>query len=254
MNFSKKYIVVPYIKTIEKTSESMVNNLDKNMSDIITDKELNDDEKMKLYNQALNKLLIKYDPETHGVSPAISKLAQIVSDFVLKEQKENQNLTTNNENKINDPKTENDSFIENLDYKQFTPQRERLNSPVYSKRQLFKEKSPENYYSPETETVLNNYEKNTYPAANLRNLNVATHSEGIDSSINTLKPKKIPKKNIPIQKKPPNSSENNRKDQLEKIELSPSDSKLKNKVEKKLKPRVKESNYGSELWLTKKFF
>jgi hypothetical protein len=99
MNFSKKYIVVPYIKTIEKTNESMVNTLDKNMSDIITDKELNDVEKMKLYNQALNKLLIKYDPDTHGVSSAISKLAQIVSDFVLKEQKENPNLITNNQKK-----------------------------------------------------------------------------------------------------------------------------------------------------------
>ena len=84
MNHTKKYLVVPFVKSIESPNESMVNNLDQNMSEIIEDKDLTDDNRMKLYYNTLNKFLLKYDPETHGVSPSLTKLAKIVEDFIEK--------------------------------------------------------------------------------------------------------------------------------------------------------------------------
>jgi hypothetical protein len=77
MNHTEKYLVVPFVKTIESPNESMVNNLDQNMSEIIEDKDLTDDDRMKLYYNNLNKFLLKYDPETHGIPPSLTKLAKI---------------------------------------------------------------------------------------------------------------------------------------------------------------------------------
>ncbi len=78
----RKYMVVPFVNKIEKPAESFVENADKNMSEIIKNPEIADDIKMKLYHQNLNKFLLKYDPETYGVTPTLAKLAQNVTDFL----------------------------------------------------------------------------------------------------------------------------------------------------------------------------
>jgi hypothetical protein len=38
MNITKKYLVAPYVQNLEKPSESHLENLNKNMTDIIQDK------------------------------------------------------------------------------------------------------------------------------------------------------------------------------------------------------------------------
>ena len=50
MNHTKKYIVVPYVKNIVNPKETYLENLDKNISDIIQDKNLPRDVKLKLYS------------------------------------------------------------------------------------------------------------------------------------------------------------------------------------------------------------
>ena len=82
MNHTKKYLVVPYVQNLEKPSESYLENLNKNMSDIIQDKHLAADEKIKFYSKNLNNFLLKYDPDSFGVAPTLTKLAEIVTRFI----------------------------------------------------------------------------------------------------------------------------------------------------------------------------
>ena len=82
MTHIKKYIVVPFVSPIEKPFENFIENADKKMSGAITDTKMSDDLKMKIYHQNLNKFLLKYDPNTYGVTPMLAKLAQSVTDFI----------------------------------------------------------------------------------------------------------------------------------------------------------------------------
>jgi len=85
MKFTKKFRVVPYVShQLQKPSENYVENLDNNMTRIIKDKNLPDDYKIKLYHQNLNKFLMKYDPESYGVAPSITKLVKVVGDYLEK--------------------------------------------------------------------------------------------------------------------------------------------------------------------------
>lgn len=209
MNHTKKYLVVPFVKTIESPNESMVNNLDQNMSEIIEDKDLTDDDRMKLYYNNLNKFLLKYDPETHGISPSLTKLAKNVEDFIEKNNEskktslevkdnydESLNLTkeTNNSNydmlndNLNTSSVENNEFLKSSPKNLFTPKQSKQKA-IFSP----KSESPENnvFYSPSTEHILNKYEAKTNPASNLRNSKVASHSEGLEPNIN-ISAKKTP--------------------------------------------------------------
>ena len=84
MSAFKKFMVVPYLNRIEKNDESSIADADSKMTEIINDPNTSDDLKIKIYHQNLNKFLLKYNPDTYGVTPAISKLVQAVTDFVEK--------------------------------------------------------------------------------------------------------------------------------------------------------------------------
>ena len=104
MNHTKKYLVVPYVQNLEKPSESYLENLNKNMTDIIQDKKLPADEKIKFYSKNLNNFLLKYDPDSFGVAPTLTKLAEIVTRFIENNNNPNvveQDLTNLFENNIN---------------------------------------------------------------------------------------------------------------------------------------------------------
>jgi len=208
MNHSKKYIVVPYVKSIENPNDSLVNNYDQKMSEIINDSQLSDANKMKLYHQSLNKFLLKYDPETYGVTPTLVKLAKVVQDFIhtndqhiVKDIKE----PNNEDDDDNDDDDEesmnlqmNDSFLDSQNDKikihksHNSPndyddkKNEFLNTAIYSANETPAKKRAmeDKYYSPETENILSNFEKEIQPAQNLRNKKAATHSKGIESTIN----------------------------------------------------------------------
>ena len=184
-------MVVPYVNTIEKPKESFVENADKNMTDVITDMHISDDLKMKIYHQNLSKFLLKYDPETYGVTPGLVKLAQTVMDFVAKKQisetKEMEtqikyeplttpNFTPKNEKKepnsrkklsfeFSEPPEKSDFSMNNEYYKLGDSS---INNNNFSKIE----------YSPDN-TLLRNYEKDIEPSRNTRAKTVATHNQGL---------------------------------------------------------------------------
>jgi len=260
-------MVVPYVKSIENSDESMVNDLGKNMSDIINDHHLSDENKMKLYHQNLNKLLIKYDPETYGVTPTIAKLAKLVLDFINRENDNNNDIEKSffegeEKSQRNDlSQNENTLFLDKnaYDTPKYKNKSENILNPDTPKRKvIFKAntflKSPddiEQYYSPNTELILQNYEKNTKPYNNLRSVTQATNDATLEnkkSNINTTtKPEKKFKKQklnldtlqIPIFKE--KIKENTRK----------ASANLSNNL--KTGGSLNKFN-GEYTWLTKKFF
>jgi len=256
MNHTKKYLVVPFVKSIESPNESMVNNLDQNMSEIIEDKDLTDDNRMKLYYNTLNKFLLKYDPETHGVSPSLTKLAKIVEDFIEKnneikntslEVKDNYDDSLNSTKESNSSNYDmlndnlNTSFVENNEYLKSSPKY--LLTPKQSKLKEIispKSESPENnaFYSPSTEHILKNFEANTNPASNLRNLRAASHSEGLKPNIN-----------IGAKMTQENSSLS-----LNNLEKTTKSKPVKKSLLDTKKANKNEAHAGNGLWLTKKFF
>ena len=184
-------MVVPYVNTIEKPKEIFVENADKNMTDVITDMNIADDLKMKIYHQNLSKFLLKYDPETYGVTPGQVKLAQTVMDFVAKKpisefkEKETQikcepfttpNFTPKNEKKepnsrkmlsfeLSEPLKKSDFSMNNEYYKLSDSS---INNNDFSKLE----------YSPDN-TLVTNYEKYIEPSKNTRAKTDATHNQGL---------------------------------------------------------------------------
>ena len=127
---------MPFVKTIEKPNDTMVNSFDKNMSDIISDSQLSDDNKLKLYHQNLNKFLLKYDPESYGVTPVLANLARVVMDFIQKNENIDQDLSTSLTFKdVNDesmkPKLDENSFSNGKEHEENS-----LNENIFIKNNM----------------------------------------------------------------------------------------------------------------------
>jgi len=191
----KKYLVVPFVSSIEKPSENFIENADKTMSDAIMDTKMPDDLKLKIYHQNLNQFLLKYDPNTFGVTPMLAKLAQTVTEFIDKKKENGEpfqaqikqevtdsplfksQLTTPTsilKNRFNDTyfyKKENAYDMDNNNYKL---------GPDYSINTTHTEENQSNLEKTQKneESLLNNYEKGSEPYQNTRNLKEATHSYG----------------------------------------------------------------------------
>ena len=165
------------------------------MTDIITDITLPADQKMKLYNQNLNKFLLKYDPESFELTPALRTIAKVVTEYL---EKNNNPLPIENDLKAFLFKSENNSNLntpiksENNSVNNF-----KINSPTKNEKLYdFNQK----YYTLDTNDLHNNseinntlfdntfrqdlFEPNTNPASNTRSKNQATHEEGLDSNKN----------------------------------------------------------------------
>ncbi len=185
-------MVVPYVNKIEKPSDSFIENADKSMSDIIENSEMADDLKMKLYHKNLNKFLLKYDPETYGVTPVLAKLAQNVTNFLERKTSES-NLAIKKE-MIDPPansfKKENNDFVDDMsfypndkNYDTNTDYYRLFNeTPSTINKTLFNDKVSPEIKKTETQEQTNNlidlYEQNTNPAASTRSKSEATHSSG----------------------------------------------------------------------------
>ncbi len=85
MQHTKKYMVVPFVNSMEP-QETYIQDQDKNMSKVISNTNLSPDTKMKLYSQSLNRFLLKYDPNSVGMAPTLTKLAKIVTDYLENKQ------------------------------------------------------------------------------------------------------------------------------------------------------------------------
>lgn len=231
MNHSKKYIVVPFVKTIEKPNDTMVNSFDKNMSDIISDSQLSDDNKLKLYHQNLNKFLLKYDPESYGVTPVLANLARVVMDFIQKNENIDQDLSTSLTFKdVNDesmkPKLDENSFSNGKEHEENS-----LNQNIFIKN----ENKPTN--TNKINSPLNNNEK-FYSPEHLKT--------SINKSVKSPKAKTSPEKKTKISAAA-----------QKRIEQKTSPSVTRNKSAKKklnLNDDQPNTSHAGSGWSTKKFF
>jgi hypothetical protein len=145
---------------------------------------------MKLYHQNLNKFLLKYDPETYGVTPTLAKLAQNVTEFL--ERKIDFNPIKIIEEKILIPKIEVKEELADLDG-DYTSEPSIDNYEAKKEKKVLTNKSPiNNNVSAESvktdlnkgeniensENFLESYEKDINPAASTRSKKLATHSHG----------------------------------------------------------------------------
>ena len=210
MNHTKKYLVVPYVQNLEKPSESYLENLNKNMTDIIQDKKLPADEKIKFYSKNLNNFLLKYDPDSFGVAPTLTKLAEIVTRFIENNNNPNvveQDLTNLFENNINSSQSlssrgsslassQNNSpnparpvnFSANTNFPPLSTPNNQLRESVHSN-------IPDTYLDEpfNDDLIISSNEdsfgfpKNTRVTENLRSKVVATHPEGLPPQTRFLK-------------------------------------------------------------------
>lgn len=96
MKYAKKYMVVPYIKKLENPDEKYVSDLDRDIGDVLTDSSKSIDEKVKLYNVALEKFKLNYDrnPQSEE-SKALSKISSHLDSFMT-ELNNNKNIKEEN--------------------------------------------------------------------------------------------------------------------------------------------------------------
>ena len=112
MKYSKKFMLVPFIKTKDNPAEKYSEDLDSKMGDILTDKLLTPDEKVKLYNIALEKYKINYNNKPSSEeSTSLNKISNHLESFIkdLKDEK----VIKKNETK---DEVKNEEKKENLNY------------------------------------------------------------------------------------------------------------------------------------------
>ena len=72
-------MVVPFVKQLENPDEKYLMDIDQDMSQILSQENLSIDQKVKLYNRALEKFTQHYDPNLFGnSSAALNKLVVII--------------------------------------------------------------------------------------------------------------------------------------------------------------------------------
>lgn len=81
-------MVVPYVNRLEDPVEKYLTNLDIEMSEILERQDISIDEKLALYNQALQKFMVKNSTEKIEV-------LQHPNDVVVEIKKENKKRTKN---------------------------------------------------------------------------------------------------------------------------------------------------------------
>ena len=71
----KKYMLVPYVRPIEKNTDTKVQELDSLMSTIVGNQKINIGDKVRLYNQSLAKFQSYFDPSQ------VSSSSQVMTDL-----------------------------------------------------------------------------------------------------------------------------------------------------------------------------
>ena len=83
-------MVVPFVKHLENPDEKYLTDIDTEMSKILTQDSLSIDQKVKLYNRALEKFTQHYDPNLFGNSSnSLNKLVEPVSQILKNLLKKN---------------------------------------------------------------------------------------------------------------------------------------------------------------------
>lgn len=92
------------------------------MSGIIKNKWFKDDEKIKLYNQSLNKYINRYDPKTAGLAPVLVELIAKLKSYI---DNDNKRITSMNRRVLVAPSSSVSIVSQNKSH--LNPYRELLN-------------------------------------------------------------------------------------------------------------------------------
>jgi hypothetical protein len=188
MQHTKKYMVVPFVNSMEKPQDTYIQNQDKNMSNVITNTNLSPDTKIKLYSQSLNRFLLKYDPNSIGMTPTLTKLAKIVTEYL--ENKQDPKIIDNDlKNVIPDDSSSYtlDKTLPSLDLGFLNLNNDDVNLSDIKFNSGFLDES-EKFETPEIRHSKKNqehlYHSATKPSQNTRSNTTATHSEGLQDKKN----------------------------------------------------------------------
>jgi hypothetical protein len=96
------------------------------MTDIIQDKNIPSDQRIILYNKNLNEFLLKYDADSFGVAPTLTKIANLVSKFI----EDNNSNSAQNELSNDFENNINSSQINSLNSNYNTPIRNNLSDSI----------------------------------------------------------------------------------------------------------------------------
>jgi hypothetical protein len=78
MNNVSKWIVVPYVKPIERPADARIVDLDNLMTSIMANPKLTIEEKVREYNQAIMRFETFFDPNTYGESSTMLNMASTI--------------------------------------------------------------------------------------------------------------------------------------------------------------------------------
>jgi len=257
---------VPYIKSIQKPNDSMIHNLDQNMTDVISNSKMSDDTKMKVYHQNLNRFLLKYDPDTYGVTPTLAKLAQIVIDFI---DKKKDTITPNIKQAFQDlTSIKEESKINLKNFLDDENEENKVNLKSFDENEKSSDDDLDETYNKSMHLNLSNtsnkhdltgYETFSTPSK-IAYLNGDKHMSPIkkvkfspitETRLDNYEKNIAPSKNTRLQKKPTHEEGLDSKRPI-KITKSSKISSDKTKIIKT--PKSIEQQKGNGLWLTKKFF
>lgn len=99
MKYATKLMVVPYVPKLENPSEKYLVDLDSEMSKVLNDKNLQIDQKVKLYNQTLQRFMVNYDSPINATSTVNFKPIES-NENEIKKEKEDIKQDVKEENKI----------------------------------------------------------------------------------------------------------------------------------------------------------
>jgi hypothetical protein len=84
-------MVVPYVKPIEKPTDTKIQELDSQISSILSNPKLSVNEKVQMYSQLMAKFQTHFNPDNYGESPSminLSNTVELLADNIEKMSKE----------------------------------------------------------------------------------------------------------------------------------------------------------------------
>jgi hypothetical protein len=82
MKYANKLMMVPYTKILDDPEQAKMVELDTNMSSILADKNLQLDEKIKLYNQTLAKYMSQFKSESFPKPEVLNEISEQIANVV----------------------------------------------------------------------------------------------------------------------------------------------------------------------------
>lgn len=253
-------MVVPYVKPIERTTDSKVQELDAQMTAILSNPKFSINEKVTMYNQLLAKFQTFFDPATYGDSPQLTNIANTLSNVADKQSIEK--LAERVADKASISKMADNvsaAIAENNDTKtikaEFNELKDHILNLLYSN--ISAKKESESFEYDDEIPTKSKYQTSITPSVD-KYLDLARRS--VSSNLTPMLPntpilRKIVTPVLPLPTKTAETDKKNKKSvNKKKKETKNIDPNQTNIVtDKRISQPVKRFT-GSGIWLTRKFF